>query len=42
MRNDEYVSFEEMRLIDSLKGKSRMEQDEIIAEYERKGKNGEF
>lgn len=38
MRSDEYISFQEQRLIDLLKGKNRMEQDEIIGEYE----NGEF
>lgn len=37
---DEYLSAEEMRLIEELKGKSRMEQDQIIGEYERKVGNG--
>ena len=32
MRIDEYISLEEIRLTDSLKGKSRMEQDEILGE----------
>jgi hypothetical protein len=40
MRIDDYISAEEMRLINELKGKSRMEQDQIIAEYERKVDNG--
>ncbi len=40
MRIDEYISFEETRLIDHLKGKSRMEQDQIIFDYERKKENG--
>lgn len=34
MRIDDYLSFEEKRLIDTLKGKNRMEQDEIIGGYE--------
>lgn len=32
---DEYITPEEIRLIETLKGKSRMEQDQIIFEYER-------
>jgi hypothetical protein len=32
--NDEYLSPEEMRLIELLEGKSRMEQDEILGEWE--------
>lgn len=32
---DEYISQQEQRLIEELKGKSRMEQDQIIYEYER-------
>ena len=32
-RVDENLSFEEIRLINLLKGKNRMEQDEIIGEY---------
>lgn len=36
---DEYITPEEMRLIEILKGKSRMEQDQIICEYEREHKN---
>lgn len=35
---DEYLSASEIRLIETLKDKSRMEQDQIIGEYE----NGEF
>lgn len=35
---DEYISAEEIRLMNEPKGKSRMEQDQIIGEYE----NGEF
>ena len=35
MRIDTYISLEEIRLIESLKGKSRMEQDQIIFDYER-------
>ena len=31
---DEYITPEELRLIETLKGKSRMEQDQIIGEYE--------
>ena len=38
MRIDEYISADEIRLINKLEGKSRMEQDQIIGEYE----NGEF
>ena len=34
MRSDEYISAEEIRLMNELKGKSRMEQDQIIGEYE--------
>lgn len=37
---DEYISLEEIRLIDSLKGKSRMDQDQILFENERKLNNG--
>ena len=40
MRIDDYVSAQEMWLMESLKGKSRMEQDQIIGEYERKNGNG--
>ena len=36
---DEYLTADEIRLIETLKGKSRMEQDQIIYEYERKNKN---
>ena len=32
MRIDDYVSSEEMRLMDELEGKSRMEQDQILGE----------
>ena len=38
MRIDDYISLEERRLIDNLKGKSRAEQDQIVGEY----KYGEF
>ena len=37
---DEYITPEELRLIETLKGKSRMEQDQIIYEYERTKENG--
>lgn len=37
---DEYITPEEIRLMQTLKGKSRMEQDQIIYEYERGKKNG--
>ena len=40
MRIDDYVSFEEQRLMNDLQGKSRTEQDQIIGEYERKVHNG--
>lgn len=40
MRFDDNFSPEETRLINALKGKSRMEQDQIIGEYERKVGNG--
>ncbi len=40
MRIDEYITAEEIRLIDELEGKSRMEQDQILYEYERKQENG--
>ena len=40
MRIDEYISADELRLMQELKGKSRMEQDQIIYEYERKMNNG--
>lgn len=36
MRHDDYFSHEEMQLMGTLKGKNRMEQDQIIFEYERK------
>lgn len=39
-RKDEHLTTEEIRLMQSLKGKSRMEQDQIIYEYERIKKNG--
>lgn len=32
MRIDEYIPFEEMRLMDMMKGKSRMDQDQILGE----------
>ena len=31
---DENLTAEEIRFIDTLKGKNRMEKDEIIGEYE--------
>ena len=34
VRIDDYVSVQEIRLISSLEGKSRMEQDEILGELE--------
>lgn len=40
IKYDEYLTQEEIRLIQTLKGKSRMEKDQIIFEYERKKKNG--
>ena len=40
MRIDEYIPQEEIRLINSLKGKNRMEQDEILGVYERKMNDG--
>ena len=36
---DDFLTQREKMLIDSLKGKSRMEQDQIINEYERTNKN---
>ena len=42
MRIDDYVPYEEISLVESLKGKSRAEQDEIIFDYERKMRNGKF
>ena len=36
---DDNFSSDEIRLINTLKNKSRMEQDEIIFDYERKMKN---
>ena len=35
MLYDENLTLAEIRLIETLKGKSRMEQDQIIYEYER-------
>ena len=35
MRIDEYVFFDEMRLMENLKNRSRMEQDQIIFDYFR-------
>lgn len=37
---DDYIPPEEIRLMETLKGKSRMEQDELIFEYERTKENG--
>ena len=34
MRYDETLTFKEIILINLLKGKSRMEQDEIVGEWE--------
>jgi hypothetical protein len=34
MRIDEYIPHDEIRLMETLKGKNRMEQDEIIGVYE--------
>lgn len=34
MRIDEYISQDEIRLMQTLKGKNRMEQDEIIGVWE--------
>ena len=34
MRIDDNFSYDEIRLMNDLKGKSRMEQDQIIGEYE--------
>lgn len=39
MRYDEYVTPAEIRLMETLKGKSRMEKDQIIFEYERTKEN---
>lgn len=36
---DDYISPEELRLIETLKGKNRMEKDQIIYENERKMQN---
>lgn len=36
MLYDDYITPEQINLISSLKGKNRMEQDQIIYEYERK------
>jgi hypothetical protein len=40
MNYDDNFSFEEMRLMETLKGKSRMEADEIVGEYEKRVDNG--
>ena len=40
MKYDEYITPEEIRLMQALKGKSRMEQDQIIYEHERTKQNG--
>lgn len=39
MNKDDNFTPSEMHLIEELKGKSRMEQDQIIYEYERKKEN---
>ena len=36
MKYDDRLTPEEIRLMQTLKGKNRMEQDQIIYEYERK------
>ena len=36
---DEQITPEEIRLIETLKNKSRMEKDQIIYEYERTKEN---
>lgn len=40
MKYDDSFSFEEKRLMDTMKGKNRMEQDQIIFDYERKKNDG--
>ena len=40
VHRDDYFTSEELRLIDTLKGKSRMDQDQILFENERKLNNG--
>ena len=42
MRYDEYLSPSEIKLINQLQNKNRMEQDEIIGEYERKVNNAKL
>lgn len=42
MRIDDYVPYDEARLINELQGKSRMEQDQIIGEHERKVGGGKI
>lgn len=37
---DDYLTPEEMRLIETLKGKTRTEKDQIIFEHERGKTNG--
>jgi hypothetical protein len=39
---DENLTPSEIRLINQLKNKNRMEQDQIIYEYERKQKNAKI
>ena len=39
---DDFLTQKEQTLISSLKGKSRMEQDQIIYEHERTSKNEYF
>lgn len=36
---DEYISPEEKRLIETLKGKTLSDKDQIIYEYEKRNKN---
>lgn len=37
---DDYITPEELRLMQDLEGKSRMDKDELIFEYERKNEDG--
>ena len=40
MRIDDFLTDDERKVIEYLKNKNRMEQDEILHDYERKGNNG--
>jgi hypothetical protein len=42
MRYDDNFSPQEIRLMNELKKKSRMEQDQILAEHEKEHKNGKL